>query len=134
MTYDACFQFTFLHDAPPLLGPVTELQSVTLLDLCSLLETADQLITQPVTVVYPLHCSFIVSRLQMKTKRTDSAESHTGTHMQTDLVLIFKNLFDIRQSVDSLNVTTVLFLVRQMLACQPGRMFGRLVKIYLTLK
>lgn len=61
---------TFLHDVPPPLGPVAQLQSVALFYLCPLLEAADQLITQPVTVVYPLHCPFVVPRLQRNTTHT----------------------------------------------------------------
>ncbi len=61
------FQLTFLHDVPPPLGPITELQSIALLYLRPLLEAADQLITQPVTIIYPLHRPLVVSRLQRDT-------------------------------------------------------------------
>lgn len=70
-SYDQCFQLTFLHDAPPPLGPVAQLQRVTLLYLRPLLEAADYLITQPVTIVYPLHRPFVVPRLQRNTTHND---------------------------------------------------------------
>lgn len=57
---------TFLHHTPPPLGPVTQLQSVALLYLCPLLKATDHLITQPMPVIYPLHCPFIVPWLQRK--------------------------------------------------------------------
>lgn len=73
---------TFLHDTPPSLGPVAQLQGVALLYLRPLLEAADQLITQPVAIVYPLHCPFVVPRLHR------SAHKHTvseDTRDKTDV-------------------------------------------------
>ena len=62
------FQLTFLHDTPPPLGPVTQLHSVALFYLCPLLEAANQLTTQPVTIVDPLHGTFVVPRLTQEQK------------------------------------------------------------------
>lgn len=56
-------EVTFLHDAPPPLGPVTQLERVALLDLCPLLKAADELAAEPVTVIDSLHRPFVVSGL-----------------------------------------------------------------------
>lgn len=70
-----CRCLTFLHHAPPPLGPVAQLQSVALFYLCPLLEAADQLIAQPVAIVYPLHRPFVVPWLQRNTIHTVTEET-----------------------------------------------------------
>lgn len=75
---------TFLDGVPPALGPVAQLQSVTLLNLGSLLETAYQLVTQSVAVVNALHRALVVPWLRTHHKHQNiplnmrSHEAHSG--------------------------------------------------------
>lgn len=55
---------TFFNDAPPPIGPVTQLNSVAFLNFSSLLETADELITQTVAVINTLHRPSVVPWLR----------------------------------------------------------------------
>lgn len=68
------FKLTFLHNNPPPLGPVTELKSVVLFYLGSLLKAGDQLIAQPVAIVNPLYRPFVVPRLQRNTNEPNGSE------------------------------------------------------------
>lgn len=73
---------TFFNDAPPPLGPVTQLNSVAFLYFRSLLEAADELVTQTVAVINPLHRPSVVPWLRnthkTKLKRKQSFKTFSA--------------------------------------------------------
>lgn len=91
-----CFnKLTFLHDAPPPLGPVAQLQGVALFYLGPLLEAADQLVTKTVAIVNPLDCSSVVPWLRThKHKYTNTILNilHCWYIFQL-MVILGKNIF-----------------------------------------
>lgn len=92
MDAPSLIQLTFLNHTSPPLGPVTELNGVALLDLSPLLETADQLITQPVAVIYPLHRPLVVSGLYGTKSKSDSAHNRMTLQMYFLLAPHFCNV------------------------------------------
>ena len=75
---------TFVYQLPPSLGPVSQLLWVGSLDFGTLLDAVHHVITEPMTIVNPFHCSFVVPNL-----KTNIAPLHyihcyvSGRHITT---------------------------------------------------
>jgi hypothetical protein len=72
---------TLLDSAPPLAGPLSQLLGIGLLDAGTLLKAADQVSTQSVPILHPLHSLPIVASLGHIREGwlyQGEAPSHTG--------------------------------------------------------
>lgn len=63
----SCMQ-TFFYELSPALPPFCELLCIGLFNTCPLMKTAHQVITESVAIVYPFHCSFVVTNLTTSDK------------------------------------------------------------------
>lgn len=69
---------TSLYKLLPPLGPFCELLGICLLNLRPLMDTVHYIIAQPVTVIYPLYCTLVVTNLYVTKKQ----KNVTNTQMQ----------------------------------------------------
>lgn len=63
------YWLTLLHSTPPLAGPVSQLLGVGLLNAGTFLEAANQVPTQPVPILNPLHRPSVVASLEHRKER-----------------------------------------------------------------
>lgn len=70
----ACW-LTLLNSSPPLAGPVSQLLGIGLLDAGTFLETVNQVPTQPVPILNPLHRLSVVASLGHIGRRALSGRS-----------------------------------------------------------
>lgn len=58
------YMLTFFYELPPPLAPFCELLCVAFFNTRSLMKTIHEIITEPITIIYPFHCSLVVSNLK----------------------------------------------------------------------
>lgn len=72
-----CHIPTFFYELPPALPPLCELLCVGLFNACPLMKTVHQIITESVAIIYPFHCSLVVTNLGTKETR-QIGQQHYG--------------------------------------------------------
>lgn len=59
---------TFFYELPPALPPFCELLGVGLLNTCPLMNAVHQIIAESVAIIYPFHCSLVITNLRTATE------------------------------------------------------------------
>lgn len=63
-SYEVVRLLTFVYQLSPPLGPLSQLLCIGFLDFGTLLDAVHQVIAEPVTIINPFHCTFVVPNLE----------------------------------------------------------------------